>query len=204
MVATIKTAISIQKTLLDQAETLAQQLNISQSQLFGIALENFIENYESQALLDKADKADKEQFDPYEQSSSPCPDAQTATQIGSGPIVINQGDIYWIQSAEPSGSELGYYPHPYVVIQENVFNRSRIKTVVVCALTSNMKQANEPGNVLLDVGEANLPKQSAVVVSKISTVDKTQLGEYIGSLTARRINQILAGLQFLQSSFFAR
>lgn len=119
-------------------------------------------------------------------------------------MTINQGDIYWIQLEEPDESELGYYPHPYVVIQDNLFNHSRIHTVVVCALTSNMKQANAPGNVLLDVGEANLPKHSIVVVSKVSTVDKTQLGEYIGSLSEQRINQILAGMRFLQSSFFSQ
>jgi mRNA interferase MazF len=72
----------------------------------------------------------------------------------------------------------------------------------VCALTSNLKQANAPGNVLLDAGEADLPQQSVVVVSKVSTVDKKQLGEYIGTLSERRVKQILAGMRFLQSSFF--
>ncbi len=61
-----------------------------------------------------------------------------------------------------------------------------------------------PGNILLDVGEANLPKHSAVEVSKVSSIPKTQLGEYIGSLTERRIEQILVGMRFLQSSFLAR
>ena len=55
-----------------------------------------------------------------------------------------------------------------------------------------------PGNVLLEAGEANLPKQSIVAVSQVSTVDKAQLGEYIGSLTKERIDQILAGMRFLQ------
>ena len=110
---------------------------------------------------------------------------------------INQGDIYWVQLDEPGELEAGII-HPYVVLQENVFNRSRIKTLVVCALTSNLKQANAPGNVLLDAGEANLPRQSVVVVSKVSTIEKTNLGGYIGSLSGQRINQVLAGMQFLQ------
>jgi mRNA interferase MazF len=113
-------------------------------------------------------------------------------------MVINQGDIYWVPLEEPHGVEPGYI-HPHVVIQENVFNRSRLKTVVVCALTTNLKRAKAPGNVLLEAGEANLPRQSVVVVSQVSSVDKTQLGEYIGSLTGQRINQILAGMRFLQS-----
>jgi mRNA interferase MazF len=85
-----------------------------------------------------------------------------------------------------------------VVIQENVINHGFSETLVLCALTTNRKRANWPGNVLLEVGEANLSKQSVVVVSQVSTVEKAQLGEYIGSLTQPRINQILAGMQFLQ------
>ena len=112
-------------------------------------------------------------------------------------MVVNQGDIYWVSLTGPDQSEPGYN-HPHVVIQDNVINRSRIDTVVVCALTTNLKRANAPGNVLLEVGEANLPKQSIVVVSQASTVNKAQLGEYIGSLTEQRVNQILAGMQFLQ------
>jgi mRNA interferase MazF len=112
-------------------------------------------------------------------------------------MAVNQGDIYWTPLKDSGGSELGH-THPHVVIQDNVINRSRVNTVVVCALTTNLKRAKSPGNVLLDAGEANLLKQSVVVVSQVSTVDKTQLGEYIGSLTQQRIDQILAGMRFLQ------
>jgi mRNA interferase MazF len=111
---------------------------------------------------------------------------------------VNQGDIYWVQLDKSDASE--HYPaHPHVVIQDNVLNRSRIDTLVVCLLTSNLKQAKAPGNVLLEPGEANLSKQSVVVVSRVSTIEKGALGEYIGSLDAQRIRQILSGMQFLQS-----
>jgi mRNA interferase MazF len=125
-------------------------------------------------------------------------DQDATPQRGDRRRQINQGDIFWVRLEEPHGLEPGI-AHPYVVVQENVFNHSRIPTLVVCALTTNIKQANAPGNVLLDIGEANLPKPSIVVVSKVSSVDKTQLGEYIGSLTGERVRQILAGMQFLQS-----
>lgn len=111
-------------------------------------------------------------------------------------MVINQGDIFWVDLGEPVGSEPGYR-HPHVVIQNNVFNRSHINTVVVCALTSNLKRGVVPGNVLLDPGEASLPKQSVVVISQIFTVDKTQLGEYIGTLSSSRVGQILEGIKLL-------
>ena len=111
-------------------------------------------------------------------------------------MVINQGDIFWTDLGEPYGSGTGYR-HPYVVIQNNVFNQSRIKTTIGCALTSNLKRANAPGNVLLQDGEGNLPKQSVVVVSQILTIDKVFLDEYIGTLSPTRVRQILDGLKLL-------
>jgi mRNA interferase MazF len=111
-------------------------------------------------------------------------------------MVINQGDIFWIDLDEPSGSEPGYR-HPHVVVQNNVFNRSRINTVIACALTSNLKRAAAPGNVLLEPKEANLPKQSVVNISQIFTVDKSQLGEKIGTLSSRRVREILDGIRLL-------
>jgi len=110
--------------------------------------------------------------------------------------VINQGDVYWIDLGEPSGSEPGYR-HPHVVIQNNLFNRSQIRTVIVLALTSNLKRADVPGNVLLENGEANLPRQSVANVSQVFTVDKSQLDEYIGALSPRRVREILNGIRLV-------
>jgi mRNA interferase MazF len=70
-------------------------------------------------------------------------------------MVIHQGDIFWIDLDDPSGFE-PTYRHPHVVIQNNLFNRSRINTVVVCALTSHLQRASAPGNILLKPKEANL------------------------------------------------
>ena len=111
-------------------------------------------------------------------------------------MVINQGDVFWIEFNEPSGSEPGYR-HPHVVIQNNLFNRSRINTVVVCTLTSNLKRSNAPGNVTLNKGEANLPKKSVVNISQIFTVNKSDLSEKIGSLSIDRIFQILNGVRLI-------
>ena len=111
-------------------------------------------------------------------------------------MVIDQGDVFWVDLGESSGSGPGYR-HPHVVIQNNVFNRSRINTVVVCALTSNLRRAKAPGNVLLEEGEGNLPKQSVVNVSQIFTVDKRYLGKKIGALSRRRVCQILEGVRLV-------
>ena len=110
--------------------------------------------------------------------------------------MIRQGDIYWVDLGEPIGSEPGFR-HPHVVVQNDVFNGSRIHTVVVCALTSNLQRAEAPGNVLLKPGEANLPKQSIVNVSQIFTVDKRQLEEKIGSLSTLRVREILDGIRLV-------
>ena len=110
--------------------------------------------------------------------------------------MINQGDVYWIDLGEPSGYEPGYR-HPHVVIQNNLFNRSQIRTVIVLALTSNLKRADVPGNVLLENGEANLPRQSVANVSQVFTVDKSQLDEYIGTLSSRRVREILNGIRLV-------
>jgi mRNA interferase MazF len=111
-------------------------------------------------------------------------------------MVINQGDIFWVDMGEPSGSEPGYL-HPYVVIQNNAFNHSGIKTTVVCGLTSSIRLARSPGNVRLSKGEANLPKSSVVNISQLYTVDKHDLVEKIGTVSKERIRQILDGLQTL-------
>jgi mRNA interferase MazF len=111
-------------------------------------------------------------------------------------MVINQGDIFWIDLNEPAGSEPGYR-HPHVVIQNNLFNRSRIQTVVVCALTSNLKRASAPGNVLLNKGEANLTKKSVINISQIFTVNKSDLSEKIGSLTRERFSEVYEGIRLL-------
>lgn len=116
---------------------------------------------------------------------------------------IDRGDLFWIAPDDARAPALSY-PHPHVVVQDDVFNHARVTTVVVCALTTNLHRASEPGNVLLDPGEGDLPRQSVVVVSQVSSVDKTRLGERIGALSEARVEQILAGLRFQQRSFFRR
>ncbi len=109
---------------------------------------------------------------------------------------IRQGDIFWVDLGSPRGSEPGYR-HPYVVIQNNLFNQSKINTTVVCALTSNLKRAKAPGNVLLQKGEGNIKKDSVVNISQIITIDKSDLVEKIGSISPSRITEIIEGVRLL-------
>jgi mRNA interferase MazF len=116
---------------------------------------------------------------------------------------IRRGDIFWLRP-EVASEAAPSYAHPHVVVQDDVLNHSRVTTVIVCALTSNLHKASEPGNVLLDDGEGGLPRPSVVVVSQISSVEKARLCAKIVSLSEARVEQILAGLRFQQRSFFDR
>ncbi len=110
--------------------------------------------------------------------------------------MIKQGDIFWVKLRAPKGSEPGFR-HPHVVVQNDVFNASRINTVVVCALTTNLKWAKAPGNVTLNKGEANLSKKSVVNISQVATVDKSKLNDKIGSLSFKKTKEIIEGIKLL-------
>lgn len=129
------------------------------------------------------------------------PDRLTQTEIDlsldHGTVLqINRGDIFWLKERAPHSQAI----HPHVVLQEDVFNHSRIESTIVCALSSNLHLVKEPGNVVLDPGEGNLAKQSVVVVSQISAIPKSDLGQHIGRLSEARVKQILSGLRLQQKS----
>lgn len=114
--------------------------------------------------------------------------------------MIRRGDVYMVV-ADASRGSVPPIAHPHVVVQDDVFNRSRVASVVVCALTTHLARATEPGNVLLDAGEGGLPKRSVVVVSQIDAVAKSALVVLIGRLSHERVEQVLRGLAFQQASF---
>ncbi len=111
-------------------------------------------------------------------------------------MVVRQGEIYWADLGTPQASEPGYR-RPVLIVQGNAFNRSRLATTVICTLSSLLERAKAPGNVLLNLGEGHLPKQSVVVISQVYTIDKTQLEEQIGTLSQSRMKQVLEGLRML-------
>lgn len=110
--------------------------------------------------------------------------------------MFRQGDIFWVDFGVPRGSEPGYL-RPAVVIQNNVFNKSDINTVVVCPLTTNLRLQEAPGNVALVPGEGNLREQSVVNISGVIAVDKADLSYQIGSLDIYRVEEIVSGIRLL-------
>jgi mRNA interferase MazF len=110
--------------------------------------------------------------------------------------MIRQGDVYWVDFGVAAGSAPAER-HPCVVVQSDLFNRSRIMTTVVCLVTSNLARAEAPGNVLLEPGEGNLPRPSVVNVSQVVTVDKADLSERVGRLPVTKVDAIRRGLHLL-------
>lgn len=108
--------------------------------------------------------------------------------------MIERGDVWWADLAEPRGPEPGFQ-RPVVVLQADAFNQSRIQTVVCVALTSNLRVADAPGNVVVSRGESSLPRDSVVNVSQILTVDRSQLVERTGKLPPRARERIDRGLR---------
>ena len=108
---------------------------------------------------------------------------------------LAQGDLFWAD-IEAVDSSPGY-TRPFLVIQNNAFNRSRISTVVTSALTTNLRRAGDPGNVLLYPGEANLPGQSVVNVSQIAPVDQRRLRARVGTLSPERVREVLRGIDLV-------
>lgn len=116
---------------------------------------------------------------------------------------IRQGDVFWALAEKSPGAAQGVL-HPQVVLQDDLFNASRIATVVVCALTSNTKRASEPGNVMLQAGEANCDTTATLGLGRLASVAIEELGEYIGRLSFERVSQILEGIRFQQRAYFQR
>src|SRR5215203_2286640 len=113
-------------------------------------------------------------------------------------MVIERGQIWWADLPEPRASSPGYQ-HPVVIIQSDDFNQTKLNTVIGAVITSNLDLAEMPGNVLLKKEQTELPKDSVVNVTQIITVDKTELLEYIGTISERKMEQIEKGLRLILS-----
>jgi mRNA interferase MazF len=101
-----------------------------------------------------------------------------------------------VDFGRPLGSEPALV-HPAVIVQSNIFNASNLDTVVVCPTTTTPYRADDPGNVELDEGDADLPETSVVNVSQIIAIDKIRLGTWIGSLSEEKIQRVMGGIRQL-------
>lgn len=107
---------------------------------------------------------------------------------------MRRGEVWWASLSEPAGAGPGYR-RPVVIVQANEFNESSIRTVVVAAITSNLRRAAAPGNVFCRPRDTGLPRESVINVSQVLTVDKRLLTERVSSLPARVMSELDAGLR---------
>jgi mRNA interferase MazF len=111
-------------------------------------------------------------------------------------VDVRRGDIWWAELEEPRGSEPGYR-RPVIIVQDDMFNRSRISTVLGVVLTGNLRLVDAPGNVLVPGRSVGLPKDSVANVSQLMTIDLEFLDERVGRVPARLMAAVDAGLKLV-------
>jgi mRNA interferase MazF len=109
---------------------------------------------------------------------------------------MTRGEIWWADFGVPFGSETGFR-RPVVIIQDDAFNRSKINTVIIIPLTTNTVLAEAPGNVLLEKEESGLTKDSVLVVSQLSAIDRKRLVEHAGKLEKHIIEEAEKGIKLI-------
>jgi len=111
---------------------------------------------------------------------------------------VTRGEIWWATLPVPSASEPGYR-RPLIVVQSDDFNRSKISTIIAVVISSNLRLAEAPGNVLLSRKSTGLPKKSVANVSQLITIDKSFLTERTGALTPELLREVEAGIRLVLS-----
>ena len=111
-------------------------------------------------------------------------------------MVVERGQIWWADLGEPAGSEPGFR-RPVLIVQNDAFNRSRLRTAVAVVLTSNLRLVEAPGNVLIPAKVAGLPKDSVANVSQVITVDRDFLIELAGRIRGEALRDVNNGLRLV-------
>lgn len=107
---------------------------------------------------------------------------------------LARGDVWWAELPGPRGSEPGYR-RPLLLVQNDAFNRSRLRTVIVVVLTGNVRLVDAPGNVLIPARVSGLPRDSVANVSQVVTVDRGVLTERVGRIPQPLCDQVADGLR---------
>jgi mRNA interferase MazF len=111
-------------------------------------------------------------------------------------VVVERGQIWWADLGDPAGSQPGFR-RPVLIVQNDAFNRSRLRTVVAVVLTSNLRLVEAPGNVLIPAKIAGLPKDSVANVSQVVTLDRDFLTEPAGRIRGRALKDVDSGLRLV-------
>ena len=190
--AGMKVAISIPDEIFSEGEALAKRFGTSRSEIYRRALGEFIGRHAEEPVT----RAMNEAIDSIGAAPDDFSAAACTARIEKSRLVISQADVWWADLGEPTGSAPGYR-RPVVVVQGDAFNRSRIGTVVCVPLTSNMKWAEAPGNVMLSKRSTGLEKDSVANVSLLVALDKQQLVEHVGRISSRQLERVMVGIDIV-------
>ncbi|CAN5454766.1 MAG: type II toxin-antitoxin system PemK/MazF family toxin [Acidobacteriota bacterium] len=113
-------------------------------------------------------------------------------------MVVERGEIWWADLPEPRGSMPGY-KHPFLIIQSDKFNQSSLETVIGVVVTTNLRLAKMPGNILLTPRQSGLPQDSVANLTQIVSANKSDLLEYVGSVSDSKMDQVAKGLRIVLS-----
>lgn len=111
-------------------------------------------------------------------------------------MIIRRGEIWWAELPEPRGSEPGY-DRPVVIVQSDVFNQTNINTVLVAAITGNLRMREMPGNVMLPKKSSGLAKPSVVNVTQLTTLNKSWLKSKVKQLPLDKMAEVEAGIRLV-------
>jgi mRNA interferase MazF len=109
---------------------------------------------------------------------------------------MTRGEIWWAEFGTPHGSEVGY-TRPVLIVQDDSFNESRIKTIVVLPLTTNLRLLDAPGNVFIRKKESKLVNDSAIIVAQLYAIDRGRLKEKISKAAKETMEQVKIGIKLV-------
>ena len=107
-----------------------------------------------------------------------------------------RGEIWWAEFGIPYGSEIGYN-RPVLIVQNDGFNESRIKTIVVLPLTTNLRLVDAPGNVLLRKKESKLSNDSVIVVAQLYAIDRSRFRDRVSKVAKETMEQVEIGIKLV-------
>jgi mRNA interferase MazF len=113
-------------------------------------------------------------------------------------MVIRSGSVCWVDFSPGKGSEPAGR-RPGLVVQSDALNDSNINTVIMIAITSTLKFGELPGNIVLQKGEANMPRRCVINVSQIKSVDKKSIKEQIGAISEKKMAEVYQGLRLVMN-----
>lgn len=111
-------------------------------------------------------------------------------------MVVGQGDIWWADLGTPIGSAPGFH-RPVLVVQSNMLNGGRVRTVICVPLTGTLQWGDAIGNVVLSAAQTGLEKPSVANVSQIVTLDRSQLREWVGRVPDTKLEQVFKGIDIV-------